>query len=106
MYESTVEISPPSPLPHLLSLPQNIPVPLPTPPLPPILPPQTPLPHRYSPGEIPTTKSHSIGKKADFHGRKWFQDHCGVKQNIDGTHSFCKWLLMTDIDSKLISGCE
>ena len=50
MGASTVEIPPLPPLPRLLPIPQNIPVPLPPSPLPPILAPRTPLPHSGSPG--------------------------------------------------------
>ena len=53
-----------------------------------------------------TTRSHSTGEKADFHGRKWFEDDYGVKQNINGPHPFCQWSLRTTIGSKLTPGCE
>ena len=79
MDASSVEMPPPPPLPRLLPLPQIIPVPLPPPPLPPIPAPRTPSPQRCSPGERPTTRSHSTGDKSDFYGRKWFEDNYGVK---------------------------
>ena len=90
MDASTVEMTPPPPLPRLLPHPQNLPVPLPPPPLPTIPALQNPSTQRRSPGEIPTTRSHSTCEKADFHGRKWFEDHYGVKQNINGPHPFCQ----------------
>ena len=80
MDASTVEMPPPPQLPRLLPLPQNLPVPLPPPTLPPIPDPRTPLPHRPYPREIPTSRSHSTGEKADCHGRKWVEDDYGVKK--------------------------
>ena len=97
---------PPPPLPRLLPLPQTLPVPLPTPPLPLLPVPYTPSPQRRSPGEISTTRSHSTGEKSDCHGRKWFEEHCGVKQNINVPHPFRQWFLRTTIGSKLTPGCE
>ena len=73
MDASTVDMPPPPPLRQLLPLPQIIPVPLPPPPLPLIPAPYNSSPQRRSPGEIPTTRSHSTGEKADFHGRKWMR---------------------------------
>ena len=64
MDASTVEMSPPPPLPQFIS------VPLPPTPLPPIPAPRTISPNRFSSVEIPTTRSHSTCNKADFHGRK------------------------------------
>ena len=58
MDASTVEMPPPPPLPLLLPLPQILSVPLPPPPLSLIPVPRTPSPHRRSPGDIPTTRSH------------------------------------------------
>ena len=58
---STAEMPPPTPLPRLFLLPQNLPVPLPPSPLPPISAPRTPSPQSCSPGEIPMTRSHSTG---------------------------------------------
>ena len=106
MYTSTVEMPPPPQLPRLLLIPQILPVPLPPPPLPIISAPRTPFPHCSSPGEIPTTRSHSTGEKDCFHGIKWFEENCGVKQNINGHHLFLQWLLRTTIGSKLTPGCE
>ena len=106
MDASTVEMPPPPPLPGLLPLLQILPVPLPTPPLPLILSPRTPSPQRRSPGERPTTSSHSTGEKADCHGIKWFEDDYGVKQNTNGPHKFLQWFLRITIGSKLTHGCE
>ena len=106
MDSSTVEMPPPPPLPRLILLPQNIPVPLPTPPLTPIPDLRTPLPNRCSPGERPTTRSHSAGEKVDCHGRKWFEYHYGVKQNISGPHPSRQWFLRNIIGSNLTPGCE
>ena len=106
MDASTVGMPPPPPFPLLLPLPQIIPVPLPPSPLLIIPAPRTPSPQRRSPGERPTTRSHSTGEKADFHGRKWFEDHYGVKQNINGPHPFRQWFLRNTIGSKLTPGCE
>ena len=100
MDESTVDIPPPTPL-H-----QFLPLPLPPPPLPPIPDPHTPSPQRHSPGQIPTTRSHSTVDKSGCHGRKWFEDHCGFKQKINRTHPFCQWFLRNTIVSRLIPGCE
>ena len=72
MDASTVEMPPPPTLPRLLPLPRFIPVLLPPPPLPPTPDPRTPSPHRSSPGEIPTTRSHSIGEKDGCNGRNCF----------------------------------
>ena len=83
-------LPPPPPIPQLIPPPQNPPVPLPHPPLTPVPSPCTPSPHCGSPGEIPTTRSHSTGEKYDFHGRKCFEDHSGVKQNINGPNPFCQ----------------
>ena len=58
MDSSTVEMTPPPPLPRLVPLPQILTVHLPPPPLPPIPSPRTPSPQRYSSGEISTTRSH------------------------------------------------
>ena len=69
MDESTVEMPPPPPLPRLLPLPKNNPFPIPLPPLPPIPSLCNPSPQRRSPGERPTTRSHSTGEKSDSHGR-------------------------------------
>ena len=69
MDTSNVEMPTPPPLPRLLPLPKILTVPLPPPPLPLILDPRTPSSQRRSPGEIPTTRSHSTGEKADLHGR-------------------------------------
>ena len=102
----TVEMPPPPPLPRLLPIPQIIPVPLPPPPLLLIPAPRTPSPQRIPPGERPTTRSHSTGEKDDCHGRKWFEENYGVKQNINGTNPFRQWFLSTNIGSKLTSGCE
>ena len=52
------------------------------------------------------TRSHSTGKKADCHGRKWFEEDYGVKQKINGPHPFCQWFLRTNVGSKLTPGCE
>ena len=41
--------------------------------------PHTPSPQRCSSGVRPTTRSHSTGERAGFHGRKWIEDHYGVK---------------------------
>ena len=106
MDASTVYMPTPPPLPRLLTLPQNLPVHIPPPILPPIQAPLIPSPHRCSPGEIPTTRSHSTGEKSDCHGIKWFEDHCGVKQDINGPHTFRQWFLRTTIGSKLTPGCE
>ena len=97
---------PPPPLPRLLPLPQNLPVNLPPSPLTPILDLRTTLLHRCSPGERPMTRSYSTGEKADCHGRKWFEGHYGVKQNINSPHPFQKWLLSTTIGSNITPGCE
>ena len=78
MDASTVEMPSPPTLPLLLPLPQILPVPLPLPPLPLIPAPRTPSPKRRSPGERPTTRSHSTGERDYFHGRKWFEDSYGV----------------------------
>ena len=102
----TVDMPPPTPLPGLLPLPQILPVPLPPPPLPLILSPHTPSPQRCSSGERPTTRSHSTGEKAGFHGIKLFEDDYGVKQNINGPHQFLQWFLRNTIGSKLTHGFE
>ena len=81
MDASTAELPPP---PTLIQL---IPVPLPHPPLPHIPALYTLSTHRYSPGEITTTRPHSTGKKADCHKRKWFEDHYGDKQKINVPHT-------------------
>ena len=81
MYASTVEIPPPPPLPWLLPLCKNLPVSLPNHPLPPILALRTPFPQRCSPGERPMIRSHSTSEKSGFYGRKWFEDHYGVKKH-------------------------
>ena len=99
--ESTVEMPPPNSLPRLLTLPQFIPVTLPAPPLPPIPDPRTPLSHRFSPGERPTTRSQSTSEKSDRHEIKWFEDHYGVKQKINGPYPFFQWFLRTTIGSRL-----
>ena len=106
MDASTVEMPPPPPLPQLLLLPQILPVHLPPPPLPTMSSPRTPSPQHYSPGEIPTTRSHSTGEKSDCHGRKWFEEDYGARQNSNGPHPFRQWLLRTTIGSKLTPGCE
>ena len=106
MDTSTVEMPPPPPLPRLLPLPQIHPVPLPPNPLPLVPALYTPLPQHCSLGEISTTRSHSTGDKADFHGRKWFEDDYDVKQNINGPHPFRQWFLSAAIVSKLTPGCE
>ena len=106
MDASTVDMSPPPPLPRLLPLPQILPVPLPPHPLPLIPAPYTPYPQRCSPGEIPTTRSHSTGEKDDCHGIKSFDDDYDIKQNINVTHPFLQWFLRTSIVSKLTPGCE
>ena len=97
---------PPPPLPQLIPLPQIIPVPLTPPPLPPIPDLHTSLSQRRSLGERPMTRSHSIGKKAGCHGRKFFDDDYGVKQNINGPHLFRQCFLRTTIGSKITPGCE
>ena len=89
--ESTVDITPPPPLPRLLPLPRILPVTLPIPPLPPIPDLRTPSPHYHSPGERPTIRSHSTGEKADFHERKWFEEDYGIEQNRNGPHPFYQW---------------
>ena len=106
MDASTVDMHPSHPLPRLLPLPKILPVPLPPPTLPTMPAPRTPSPQRRSPGERPMNRSHSTGEKADFHGRKWFEDDYGVKQNINFPHTFRQWFLRTTIDSKLTPGCE
>ena len=106
MDASTVEMPPPPTLPRLLPLPRFIPAPLPSTPLTSIPALRTPSPHRSSPGKITTTRSHSSGEKANCNGRKWFENHYGVKQNINGTHPFRQWFLRTSIVSQLITGCE
>ena len=106
MDASTVEIPPPPPLPILLPIPQIILVPLPPPPLTPIPAPCNRSPQRRSPGERPTIRSHSTGEKADFHGRKWFEENYGVKQKINSTHPLRQWFLRTTIGSKIIPGYE
>ena len=98
---STVDMPPPNSLPRLLTLPQFIPVTLPAPPLPPIPAPRTPFSHRFSPGERPTTRSQSTSEKADRHGIKWFEDHYGVKQKINGPHPFLQYFLRTTIGSHI-----
>ena len=106
MDASTADIPTPPPLPQLLPLPQTISVPLPPPPLPLIPAPRTPSPQSRLPGERTTTRSHSTGEKADFHGRKWFEDDYGVKKNINGPQPFRLWFLRTNIVCKLSHGCE
>ena len=69
MDASTTDMPPPPPLPRLIPLPQILPFPLPPTPLPLIPAPCTPSPHSLYPGEIPTTRSHSKGEKADCCGR-------------------------------------
>ena len=101
MYASTVDITPPPKIPQVLPIPQILPSILPPPPLSPIPAPPTPSPHHHSPGEIPTTRSHSTGEKADFHGRKLFEDDYGVKQNTYGPHQILQWFLRNTIVSKL-----
>ena len=64
MDTSTVEMTPPPPLPLFIT------VPLPPLPLPPIQAPHIPSPQRHSPGVRPTTRSHSTGEKDDFHREK------------------------------------
>ena len=88
---------------HFLKI---IPVPLPPPPLPPIPAPHTTSTQRRSPGERPTIRSHSTGEKAACHDKKLFEDHHGVKKNINGPHPFRQWFLRTTIGSKLTPGCE
>ena len=102
----TLEMPPPPPPPWLLPHPWFIPVSLPPPPLPPILAPYTPPPQRLSPGEISTTRSHSTGEKADYHGIKWFDHHYGVKQNSNGPRQLRQWFLRTTIGSQLTPWCE
>ena len=102
----TLEIPPPPPLPQLLPLPKFLTVPIPPPPFSPILATRTPLSQQSSPGEIPKTMSHSTGDKADCNGRKWFEEHYGVKKNINGPHPFHQWFLRTTIGSHLTPGCE
>ena len=97
----TVEMPPHPPLPQILPLPQIIPVPIPPPPLPPIPAPRTLSPQRFSPGEIPTTGSHSTVDKDDCHGRTFFEDDYGVKQNINGPHPFRQCFLRTTIGSNI-----
>ena len=106
MDASTVDIPPNPPLPLFLPLPQNLSVPLPPPPLPPIPASYTPLSQRCYPGERPMTRSNSTGERDGFHGRKWFEDHYGIKQNINSPHIFRRWLLRTKIGSKFTPGCE
>ena len=101
MDASTMVMTQPPPLPQLLPLPIFHTVNLSTPPLNSILAQCTKSPQSHSPGEIPTNISHSIGEKSDCHGRKCFEDHYGVKQNINGTHLFHKWFLRTNIGSQL-----
>ena len=72
------------------SLPQLLPVTLPTLPLPLIRDLRTPSPQCCSPGVRPMTRSYSTDKKADFHGRKWFEDHCGVKLKHQWSSSIMK----------------
>ena len=106
MDASTVEMPPHPPLPLLLPLHNILPVPLHPPPLLLIPAPRTPSPQRCSPGERFTPTSHSTVKKADCHGRKWFEDDCSVKQNTNGPRPFRQWFLGTTIGSKLTPGCE
>ena len=106
MDASTREIPTPLPLPRLIPLTRFLPVPLPTPPLPPIPDPFTQFPHSCYPGERTRTRSHSIGEKSNYHGRKWFEDHYCVKQNIHGPHPFRQYFLRTTIASQLTPGCE
>ena len=106
MDASTVEIPPTPPLPQFIPIPIFIPVPLTPLPLHPIPAPHTLSPHPCSPGVIPTTRSHSTGEKSVSHGGKWFEDHYGVKQNINGPHPFRQWFLRTNIVSQLTPGCE
>ena len=80
MDASTAEMPPPPPLSILLSHTKIIPFPLPPPPLPSKWAPHTPLPQHRSPGEIPTTMSHSTGEKADCRRIKWFEEDYVVRQ--------------------------
>ena len=91
---------PPTPLPRI------IPVPVPPLQLPTIPAPRNPFPQRRYTGVRPTTRPHSIGEKADFHERKWFEDHYGVKKNINGPHPFHQWSLKNTIISHISPGCE
>ena len=100
MDASTVEIPPPPTITWFL------PITLPTPPLPPILSLRNPLPYRCPPGVIPITMSHSSGEKGDFHGINCFEEHYGLKQNINFPHPFRQWFLRTTIGVQLIPGCE
>ena len=52
------------------------------------------------------TRSNSTGDKADCHVIKWYEDHYGVKQKINGPYQFFQWLLRTTIGSQLKTGCE
>ena len=67
--------------------------------MPPIPAPRTPSPKRRYPAVRPTNGSHSTGEKAGCHGGKWFEEHYGVKQNINGPHPFRQWFLRTTIGS-------
>ena len=85
-------------------LPRFLPVPLTPISLSPILALHTPSSQRFFLRGRPTTRSHSTGEKDYCHGRKWFEDHYGVKQNINGFHPFCQRFLRTTIGSQLTPG--
>ena len=106
MDASTVGMPPPPPLPRFLPLPRYLPVTLTPLTLPPIPAPYPSSPQRCPPGVIPRTRSHSTCDKSDFQGIKWFEDNCGVKQNINGLHPFRQWLLRNTIGSHITPGCE
>ena len=96
----------PPPLPWLLPHPRFLPVPLPPPTLNPIPDPLTPSQQHRCPGERPTTRSYSTVEKDDCNGRKCFEDHYGVRQNINGPRTFRQWFLSTTIGSQLTPLCE
>ena len=98
MDASTVEMPPPPPLPQL------IPVLLPLITLPPIPDPINTFPHLIYPGVRPITRSYSTGDKYNCHGRKLFEEHYGVKLNINGPHPFRQWFLGTTISSQFTRG--
>ena len=72
MYASTLDMPPTPPLPIFIPFLLFLTLPISPPPLPLIPAPYNPSPLSRFPGVITLTMSHSIGEKADCHGKKYY----------------------------------